>query len=225
MGTGSAEAGVSSGLPFQDIGREQKRRFILKAAAAAFGAKGYHGVTIRDIVDRAGIAHGTFYLYFEGKDNVYRVLSQELHAQIMEAILPGGRAELRGDGPDLAALVHERLAALARLFEREADIARVFVHRAPGIDPDLEEQARRFTRDMIEAIAAVLRAGAERGVFRRHDPQVAALCLVGAIDRVIEGWLHASDAGAGPSLPEMMEEAAGFFVAALLTDESGPQSA
>jgi len=224
MGTGSAGTGAASALPFQDIGREQKRRFILKAAAAAFGAKGYHAVTIRDIVGRAGIAHGTFYLYFEGKDDVYRVLSQDLHAQIMEAILPGGRAGAR-EGADVGALVHERLAALARLFEREEDIARVFLHRAPGSDPDLEEQSRRFTRDMIEAIAAVLRAGAERGVFRRHDPQVAALCLVGAIDRVIESWLHASEAGAGPSLPELMEEAAGFFVAALLTDESGPQPA
>ena len=76
MSTASSGAKERGPLPFQDIGREQKRRFILKAAAAAFGAKGFHAVTVKDIAERAGIAHGTFYLYFKDKKDVYRELSQ-----------------------------------------------------------------------------------------------------------------------------------------------------
>lgn len=216
MSTASARAGRRGSPPFQDIGREQKRRFILKAAAAAFGARGFHAVTVKDIAERAGIAHGTFYLYFKDKKDIYRELSRELQSQIEQVILPGGTAGAPDEGTDVTTLVRERLAALAGLFEREAGLARVFVYRAPGTDPEFEEQGRRFVRDLTDGIAAVLRAGAERGVFRRHDPRVAAMCLVGSIDMVIERWLESSGERSGPSLAEMMDEAARFFVPALL---------
>jgi AcrR family transcriptional regulator len=214
---GSAKAETQRPLPFQDIGRDQKRRFILKAAAAAFGKKGFHAVTVSDIAERAGIAHGTFYLYFKDKKDVYRELSQALQSQITEVILPGGAVEVFAEGTDLAALIRERLVGLGRLFEREASLARVFVYRTPGTDPEFEEQRRAFVSDLTDGIAAVLRVGAERGLFSRHDPRVAAMCLVGSMDMVIESWLQSSGEGARRSLPEMMDEAARFFLPALLT--------
>ena len=224
MSTGSAAEGRaerSRALPFQGIGREQKRRFILEAAAAAFGAKGFHAVTVKDIAERAGIAYGTFYLYFKDKKAVYSELSLELQSQILEVILPEGGAALRADGADLADLIRERLVRLGELFEREANLARVFVYRTPGIAPEFEEQRRQFVSDLTAGIAAVLQAGADRGLFRRHDPQVAAMCLVGSIDLVIESWLQSFDERTVRSLPEMLDEAAHFFVPALLvaTDE------
>ncbi len=36
-----------------------------------FAAKGYHGTRISDIIDAAGIARGTFYLYFESKSAIF----------------------------------------------------------------------------------------------------------------------------------------------------------
>jgi AcrR family transcriptional regulator len=225
MSTASTKAGRRSQPPFQDIGREQKRRFILEAAAEAFGARGFHAVTVKDIAERAGIAHGTFYLYFKDKKDVYRQLSLDMQSQIMEVILPGGTADALGEAGDVTTLVRERLAALARLFEREAGFARVFVYRAPGTDPEFEEQRRRFVRDLTDGIAAVLRAGADRGVFRRHDPGVAAMCLVGSIDMVIESWLENSGEPARPPLGEMMDAAARFFLPALLAVETTRQPA
>jgi AcrR family transcriptional regulator len=216
MTSGSARADKRGPLPFQDIGREQKRRFILESAAAAFGAKGFHAVTVKDIAKRAGIAHGTFYLYFKDKRAVYRELVEQLQSQIMHVILPGGAVEALAEGADLGAIVRERLVGLGELFEREASFARVFVYRTPGTDPEFEEQRRNFIRDLTDGIAAVLKAGAERGLFRRHDPRVAAMCLIGSMDMVIESWLQSSDEPNRPSLPEMMNEAARFFVPALL---------
>jgi AcrR family transcriptional regulator len=220
MKTASERAGRRSPPPFQDIGREVKRRFILEAAAESFGARGFHAVTVKDIAERAGIAHGTFYLYFKDKKDVYRELSLEMQSQIMEVILPGGTADALAEAGDVTTLVRDRLAALARIFEREAAFARVFVYRAPGTDPEFEEQRRRFVRELTDGIAAVLRAGAERGVFRRHDPRVAATCLVGSIDLVIESWLENSGEPTGPPLGEMMDEAARFFLPALLAVEA-----
>jgi TetR/AcrR family fatty acid metabolism transcriptional regulator len=225
MGTGSPKAGRRRPLPFQDIARDQKRRFILKAAAAAFGEKGFHAVTVTDIAERAGIAHGTFYLYFKDKKDVYRELSRELQSRITEVILPGGKDEVLAGGTDLAALIRERLVGLGQLFEREASFARVFVYRTPGTDPEFEAQRRQFVADLTDGIAAVLRAGAERGLLSRHDPRVAAMCLVGSMDMVIENWLHSFGERSRPSLPEMMDEAARFFLPALLAAPPGEEAA
>lgn len=54
-------------------GRETLNR-ILSAAAQVFYEKGYHNSSINDITSLAGVASGTFYVYFDGKYNLYKFL-------------------------------------------------------------------------------------------------------------------------------------------------------
>lgn len=54
-------------------GRETLNR-ILSAAAQVFYEKGYHNASITDITRLAGVASGTFYVYFDGKYNLYKFL-------------------------------------------------------------------------------------------------------------------------------------------------------
>jgi len=217
----SGTAGKGGPVTFQDVGREQKRRFILEAAAGIFGAKGFHAATVKDIAGKAGIAHGTFYLYFRDKKDVYLALSHQFQSRIMEAILPAGEVGALAETTDLASFVRERLADLAKLFESEEGLARVFVYRSAGTDPEFEERRLEFVSRVTDAIAAVMQAGADQGLLRRQDPRVAAMCLVGSIEMVIECWLQASGKESGLSLPVMMEEAARFFLPALLPARAG----
>lgn len=54
-------------------GRETLNR-LLSAAAQEFYEKGYHDSSINDITRRAGVASGTFYVYFESKYDLYKFL-------------------------------------------------------------------------------------------------------------------------------------------------------
>lgn len=47
---------------------------ILSAAAQEIYEKGYHNAAINDITRRAGVASGTFYVYFDSKDDLYKFL-------------------------------------------------------------------------------------------------------------------------------------------------------
>ncbi|HKY91902.1 MAG TPA: TetR/AcrR family transcriptional regulator, partial [Nevskiaceae bacterium] len=47
---------------------------LLDAAAAEFGEKGFHDSSIVSITARAGVALGTFYTYFDSKDELFRAL-------------------------------------------------------------------------------------------------------------------------------------------------------
>src|SRR3954468_16198465 len=55
-----------------------RRSELLSAARTVFGKKGYDGATVSEIVGRAGVAQGTFYLYFPGKDALAGAFAETL---------------------------------------------------------------------------------------------------------------------------------------------------
>lgn len=50
------------------------REKIINAAASEFGTKGFHETSISDITKTAGVALGTFYVYFESKESIFRAI-------------------------------------------------------------------------------------------------------------------------------------------------------
>ncbi|MBV8685278.1 MAG: TetR/AcrR family transcriptional regulator [Alphaproteobacteria bacterium] len=74
---GSAAAAAGEKEPRTERGRKTLRRLI-DAAAAEFGERGYHEAAITGITRRAGVALGTFYTYFESKEEVFRALVREM---------------------------------------------------------------------------------------------------------------------------------------------------
>src|ERR1022692_1261663 len=73
-----ARPSLGGGAPAQDRelraqGRETVRR-LLEAGMIEFEERGFHGVRVDDVVRRAGISHGTFYLYFSNKEDLFKAL-------------------------------------------------------------------------------------------------------------------------------------------------------
>lgn len=69
----------------------RNREQILRAALASFSELGFGASTVRDIMGRSGLASGTFYNYFDGKDELLREIvvrfSTRLRQQVREARL------------------------------------------------------------------------------------------------------------------------------------------
>jgi len=58
---------------------ERTRQVILDAAYALFLAQGYHGTSMRQIAERAGLAVGGIYNHFSGKEHIFRELVLDRH--------------------------------------------------------------------------------------------------------------------------------------------------
>lgn len=98
---------LGGGIPAQGRelgaqGRQTVRR-LLEAGLAEFDERGFQGVRVDDVVRRARTSHGTFYLYFANKDDLFRTLLRDA-LRDMETITDefpvvtsndGGRAALR----------------------------------------------------------------------------------------------------------------------------------
>src|ERR1700758_4585874 len=72
---------LGGGAPAQDRelraqGRETVRR-LLEAGMIEFEERGFQGVRVDDVVQRAGISHGTFYLYFSNKEDLFKALLKD----------------------------------------------------------------------------------------------------------------------------------------------------
>ena len=50
-----------------EVNKKQKKESLLNTAFSLFTSKGFQKTSISDIVDNAGVAKGTFYLYFSDK--------------------------------------------------------------------------------------------------------------------------------------------------------------
>lgn len=65
-----------------DIKKQQKREALLNTAFELFTSKGLHKTSVSDIVQQAGVAKGTFYLYFEDKYDLSNKLVAHKSSQI-----------------------------------------------------------------------------------------------------------------------------------------------
>src|SRR5438067_10383037 len=124
-------------LPVQD-----RREQLLDAALTVFSAEGYSAAKVSDIVGHAGVAQGTFYLYFRSKQEVMLALFERFQgalvaARCVEQVAPRTPAEFR------SALLGKTRAVLRAALEHR-QFAALFMKEAMGSDPELAERLRDF---------------------------------------------------------------------------------
>ena len=165
----------------------QTRARLLEAAKHVFETSGFLEARITDIAEQAGLSHGSFYHYFDSKEQVFREV-----AETQEALLT--QAPDDADEVDPATLSErERILRANRLYlERYRDNARIMgvieqVSRYDGPVNEARMRRQKHFADRAErSIRRLQEAGqADPGV----DPEIAALALGSMVARVAELWL------------------------------------
>src|SRR3954454_7437339 len=114
-----------------------RRTQLLEAAPSVFARKGYEEATVSEIVTRAGVAQGTFYLYFPGKEALAGAFAEILSERL--AVVAGEKT----------ARCRSFDTALVRLFEAAYQVAEehrdVFLISNRGLElfDDLDEWMNR----------------------------------------------------------------------------------
>lgn len=98
-----------------EIKKENKRKDLLNAAFDLFTTKGFHNTSIADIVEKAGIAKGTFYLYFKDKTDIRnRLISSKASLLFRNACSKLEQTSLTGLDEQFIFLTDEILNALEK---------------------------------------------------------------------------------------------------------------
>ncbi len=165
-----ANAGASSAkVPKTERGRRTLRA-LLNAAALEFGEKGFHDAAISQITARAGVAAGSFYVYFDSKEAIFTALVKDMSTQVRDYVAPR-----IADAPDQLAAEKAGQAAYLAFVREHREIYRI-IDESEFVDP---ASYREHYTNSASRIAARLQAAMERGEIAQGNAEVQAWALMG----------------------------------------------
>ncbi|MDJ0765229.1 MAG: TetR/AcrR family transcriptional regulator [Myxococcota bacterium] len=168
----------------------ERREQILEHAATLFGRQGYHATSISNIIQAAGIARGTFYLYFENKRALFEELFDYLIVQIKKRIRV---VDISPAAPSVRAQLLDNITGVIALFSENRALLSILLEGAVGLDKGFAEKLAGFYRQITQTIELSLNLGREMGIIRECDTRLAALAALGALKEVLHDLLRSGD--------------------------------
>lgn len=167
------------------------RARLLDAAQEVFERIGFLEARVSDIVEAAGLAHGSFYHYFDSKEQVFREVAETLEAELTASA--AGDDAVGAATTAAPASEYERILAANRVYlERYRAHARIMgvIEEVSRYDDHVNQARMRRQKHFADraerAIRRLQAAGeADAGV----DPAIAALALGSMVARTAELWL------------------------------------
>jgi AcrR family transcriptional regulator len=154
---------------------ERTLRKILDAARHEFGERGFSDSSIVGITQRAGVALGTFYTYFDSKEAVFQALVRDMSGQVREQVGPVlGQANDAIDGERRA------LEVFLQFVRDHRDIYRI-IDEAEFVDPAAYREHYETTASrIVSRLTAAREKGEIDTSFTSEQLQVLAWAMMGA---------------------------------------------
>lgn len=149
---------------------EATRKAIIAAAERVIGAKGYNDASIGHITSEAGVAQGTFYIYFTTKEEVFAELVLEMGRKLRHTLSEATRGV-----DDRLAAEKAGLRAFLEFVRTYPDLYRI-VQEALFVDPAAYEA---YYRSFAEGYRDALIEAQKAGQVIQADPEILGWALMG----------------------------------------------
>jgi AcrR family transcriptional regulator len=169
-------------MPRHAAKREERRQQILICARDAFAEHGYQAVTVDDVVARAKIARGTFYLYFDDKRAVLDALVDDFLGRIGGCIV-GIDIAHTGDSP--REQLRQNVERITRLALSDPAMVKVALRDATGLDPAFDAKIRSFYDALRTLLGESLEEGQQNGIVREGDRAVMVSIGLGGLKELV----------------------------------------
>lgn len=175
---------ISSKRKTRNERKADRRDAIKRAAIEVFSEKGYHAAKVSQIVKRVGVAQGTFYLYYEGKQQIFGELLNDFLTLVVTTVANWEPAEL--DSRDIFREELTRVGlALTAVVQDNQGLAKIFFKEALAVAPEFDV----IIHDFYETLGALLtnfnRILHERGLIQNMNFKVLAYMTIGMVERIV----------------------------------------
>ena len=188
---------------------QSKRERILRAAIEVFAQSGYFNAKVSEIARTAGVADGTIYLYFDGKEDLLISIFRE-HTRNYLQSLERDLANVNRAEDRLRTAVRHHLETLGR--DRSlAVVSQVELRHSLKF---LSLFSQQEVADYLNVIRKIVEHGQESSAFRRNvHPQLAAKAIFGVLDEMVTSWMLSEK---DYDLPAQAEQVADLILTGLL---------
>ena len=176
---------ASSDLEPRSAKGRRTRANLIKAAKEVFERDGFLNARIADISETAGLSHGSFYHYFDSKEQVFRELANAQEVSVLEMHKPGEHSP-----PDQAPIdrIREGNRHYLEAYKREAKLMRVIEEVSRYDDEVLAVRMQRQQEFAQKLQASIVRLQKEGIADKSIDPHYAANALGGMVAKFAEMW-------------------------------------
>lgn len=176
----------------QQIRREKKKQQIKEAALQLFATNGYENTKVSDIVKHIEASQGTFYWYFESKEECALEMIEDGKQQLLHSIKLGYRLE--------KFKVEEALGSTKNIFLQIFEFAQhnrflmQIILRGIHSQPVLQEKVESIKRAMEQAFEENLSRAKEFDVLQQDvDEKIQAIFIMSLMEGVLSRWLDVSN--------------------------------
>jgi TetR/AcrR family fatty acid metabolism transcriptional regulator len=164
---------------------EGKRERILRAAIDIFAQSGYFNAKVSEIARAAGVADGTIYLYFDGKEDLLISIFRD-HTRNYLQSLERDLANVNRPEERIRIAIRHHLETLGR--DRAlAIVAQVELRHSLKFMALLSHEE---IGDYLGILRKIVEHGQSEGVFRRNlHPQLVAKAVFGVLDEMVTSWV------------------------------------
>ena len=174
---------------------EDRKEQILAAARAVFDEKGYESATVAEIVRRAGVAQGTFYLYFASKRDAVLELARRPMEEVAARMESASATVTTFEGMLRAA------ARIAFEWERpNMDLCRLMAQAKQSSSDFFESTA--VTQRMHGLMVSMFRQALDSGQMEAMDPEMATVMF----HLIVSGALAEASATGDHAYSKRVEE-------------------
>jgi TetR/AcrR family fatty acid metabolism transcriptional regulator len=164
---------------------EEKRKKILDAATKVFARVGFSNTRIQDVAQEAGIAHGTVYLYFKSKDDLFISIFQESLGELINYI--SSEVQKKDSAEDK---LRRMISLQLDVIEENPDLTKLILIEFPGTGNFLNDRNIDVLSNYIDVIGDVLKNGIEEGIFSTNvKPDIIATMIYAAMQGIATRWI------------------------------------
>lgn len=160
---------------------DDRRQELMDAALRVLRDKGVSVATVSDITEEAGVAKGTFYLYFDSKEHLLAALRERF---VADALARGASLLERVGQEDWWGLVDLSVESFIDFHFDRVEETRLLV--GEGLTPDTLRLLDECDRKLTGIFAAGIEAGIQAGVFHVEDAELAAMLLHHAVEGALQ---------------------------------------
>jgi AcrR family transcriptional regulator len=159
---------------------------MVAAAKEIFEEQGFLEARITDISERAGQSHGSFYYYFNSKEEVFREVAAAIDERLFAPLDDVIMAQSKLPPPQR---IREAMRRHFESYRQEARIMGLIEH-VSRYDPEVNAMRLRRHQRYTERVAATIRQMQRRKVADpKLDPMITAAALGALTYRFAEMWL------------------------------------
>ena len=154
------------------------RILLFESAKKLFTERGYEGVKIADITGTAGVSVGTFYEYFENKDDIFLEIAREVNQNLRDRI-SHYLLKWESEPVSLKERIRQGVITAFDVFDEYPYCVPVIAMGQSSGIPAVNEVYSLIMRDIIQAIAGYLRRGVEMKTVKDMDPDIITAAIMG----------------------------------------------